>query len=350
MNGRLLGKEGREFALKALDLMDQFGVAPTPENYSVWVCFASDTNPELCETLKNHIEAGGDFSETVNNELFEQYFQWKAIQDAILESGGVMCRELGAVQETLEAAERDTAAYGKALEGASHELTATPDAPGMKKLVESLVSATARMQRRSQALEDRLQATSNEVTQLRSNLEKVREEAMTDALTGIANRKRFDESLRRARRDADTKKQPLSLILCDIDFFKRFNDTWGHQTGDQIIRFVAGCLTRHAGENHLVARYGGEEFGIVMPNTAPNVAEQVAEKIRKTVESKKLLRKSTNEDLGNITVSLGIATYHDGESIEELIERSDTNLYRSKTEGRNRTTVDNSRAPSRSAA
>ena len=351
MNGRLLGKDGREFALKALDLMEQFGIAPTPENYAVWICFASDTNPELCETLKAQIESGEGFNDSINAELFEQYFQWKAIQDAILESGGVMCRELGAVQQTLEAAERDTAAYGKALEGAGNELSTTnPDAPGMKRLVESLVSATARMQRRSQALEDRLQATSNEVTQLRSHLEKVREEAMTDALTGIANRKRFDESLRRARRDAETKKQPLSLILCDIDFFKRFNDTWGHQTGDQIIRFVAGCLTRHAGEHHLVARYGGEEFGIVMPNTAPNVAEQVAEKIRRTVESKKLLRKSTNEDLGTITVSLGIATYQEGESIEDLIERSDTNLYRSKTEGRNRTTTDDGRNRSRSAA
>ena len=86
MNGRLLGKEGREFAHKALELMDQFDVAPTPENYAVWICFASDTNPELCETLRTHIEAGEAFSETVNAELFEQYFQWKAIQDAILES------------------------------------------------------------------------------------------------------------------------------------------------------------------------------------------------------------------------------------------------------------------------
>ena len=349
MNGRLLGKEGREFAHKALELMDQFDVAPTPENYAVWICFASDTNPELCETLRTHIEAGEAFSETVNAELFEQYFQWKAIQDAILESGNLMSRELGAVKQSLEAAERDTVAYGKALEGATHELVASPDAAGMKRLVESLVSATARMQRRSQALEDKLQATSNEVTKLKTHLERVREEAMTDALTGIANRKRFDEALRRARRAAESDGTPMSLILCDIDFFKRFNDTWGHQTGDQIIRFVAGCLTRHSLEHHVVARYGGEEFGIVMPNTDTSTATEIAEKIRKTVESKKLLRKSTNEDLGNITVSLGIAGYRDGESIEELIERSDANLYKSKTEGRNRSTSDASTA-SRSAA
>ena len=340
MNGRLLGNEGREFALKALDLMEQFGVPPTPENYAVWVSFASDTNPELCESLRLHIESKQDFTDTVNADLFEQYFQWKAIQDAILESGGAMARELGVVQQKLQDAERDTVAYGKALEGATHELVASPDADGMKRLVESLVAATARMQRRSQDLENRLQKTSNEVTQLRSHLEKVREEAMTDALTGIANRKRFDESLRRARRAAETKSQPLSLVLCDIDYFKRFNDTWGHQTGDQIIRFVAGCLTRHSADTHVVARYGGEEFGIVMPNTDAATAAEISERIRKTVESKKLLRKSTNEDLGNITISLGVATFRDGESIEELIERSDANLYKSKTEGRNRTTTD----------
>lgn len=220
----------------------------------------------------------------------------------------------------------------------------------MKRLVESLVAATARMQRRSQALEDKLQATSNEVTQLRSHLERVREEAMTDALTGIANRKRFDEALRRARRAADNTHKPLSLVLCDIDFFKRFNDTWGHQTGDQIIRFVAGCLTRHAQEHHIVARYGGEEFGIVMPETDLETAKAISEKIRKTVESKKLLRKSTNEDLGNITVSLGIAGYREGESIEELIERSDANLYKSKTNGRNRSTGDDVAQAKRNAA
>ncbi len=340
MNGRLLGSESRDLALKALDFMEQFDVPPTPENYAVWISFATDSNPELCMSVKDQIESGQPFTETVNASLFEQYFQWKAIQDAIVESGGAMTRELGAVQESLAAAERDTAAYGQALEGASSKLEAAKDQGSIKVLVESLVSATAKMQRRSQDLENRLQETTKEVDQLRDNLEKVREEAMTDALTGIANRKRFDEALRKAKRETDNTGTPLSLVLCDIDFFKRFNDTWGHQTGDQIIRFVAGCLTRHSDDSHLVARYGGEEFAIVMPSTGAVDAAQIAEKIRRTVESKKLLRKSTNEDLGNITVSLGIANYNGAESIEALIERADNNLYRSKTEGRNRATSD----------
>lgn len=349
MNGRLLGSEGRDLAQKALDFMEQFAVPPTPENYAVWVCFASDSNAELCDSVKSKIESGEDFTDEVNSELFEQYFHWKAIQDAVLESGGAFSRELGAVHESLQAVERDTADYGKTLEGATSQLAGIDGGEGMKKMVETLVSATAKMQRRSQALEEKLRETSAEVDQLRSNLEKVREEAMTDALTGVANRKRFDEFLRKARRVSEVDGSPLSLILCDIDFFKRFNDTWGHQTGDQIIRFVSGCLTRHSKDTHLVARYGGEEFGIVMPKADINDAVEIAERIRKTVESKKLLRKSTNEDLGNITISLGVSQYTSGDAIEELIERADTALYKSKTEGRNRTTTEDA-VSKRSAA
>lgn len=350
MNGRILGSEGKELARKALELMEDYDIPPSPENYAVWVSYVSDSNADLCDSVRSHIENGDTFDETICADLFEQYFQLQAIQDAILEGGTKMSAELGAVHESLAAVERDTADYGRALAGATSQLSDATDADGMKKMVESLVSATAKMQRRSQTLERKLQETSAEVTALRSNLEKVREEAMTDALTGVANRKRFDEFLRRARREAENDGAPMSLLLCDIDFFKRFNDTWGHQTGDQIIRFVAGCLTRHTTDAHLVSRYGGEEFGIVMPKTSVQDAVAIAEQIRKTVESKKLLRKSTNEDLGNITISLGAAEYIAGESIEDLIERTDTALYKSKTEGRNQTTAASGADATRSAA
>ena len=205
------------------------------------------------------------------------------------------------------------------------------------------------MQQRSRELERRLHETSSEVVKLRTNLERVREESMTDALTGIANRKRFDEMLRKGRRSADANNESMCLILCDIDHFKRFNDTWGHQTGDQIIRFVAGCMSRNASDHHTVARYGGEEFAVVMPKSSLMEANALAEKIRMTVESKRLLRKSTSEDLGNITLSLGVAAYKHGEAVEDLIERSDANLYKSKNSGRNCVTTETSNSV-RSAA
>jgi diguanylate cyclase len=340
VNGRLHTPEGIELARTALALMAEHGVAPTPQNYAVWVSYASDSIPELCEALQERIARGGPIEDDFCEDLYERHFTFKRIQDAVLETGGAMSRELGVVVRTLEDAERDTAAYGEALAGASGTLEASTDESSLRRMVEGLVSATARMQRRSRELERRLQETSSEVDQLRDNLEKVREEAMTDALTGVANRKRFDEAMRRSRRAAELQGEDFSLILCDIDHFKRFNDTWGHQTGDQIIRFVAACLSRFSKDHHLVARYGGEEFAVVLPKTRLEDAAKIAEKVRATVESKRLLRKSTNEDLGHITVSMGVSQHRLGESVEELIERTDVNLYKSKQTGRNRLTID----------
>lgn len=340
MNGRLQTPEGIDLARRALDLMDQHAVAPTPQNYAVWVAYASDSIPELCEAIQTRVARGEAIDDQVCEELYDRHFTFQRIQDAVIETGGAMSRELVAVVRSLQAAGRDTAAYGEALAGASGRLGEETDAISLKRMVEGLVTATAQMQKRSHALERKLQETSSEVHQLRSNLEKVREEAMTDALTGVANRKRFDEAMRKARKAAELKGEPFSLILCDIDHFKRFNDTWGHQTGDQIIRFVAACLSRYSDEHHLVARYGGEEFAVVMAGAGLDEANQIAEKVRATVESKRLLRKSTNEDLGHITVSVGVSEHRNGESIEELIERTDVNLYKSKQTGRNRVTSD----------
>lgn len=322
--------------------MAEHAIQPNAQNYAIFTAFAGESNPALAAELRDLINGGGAIEQEWLEDLYDRHFTFKRMQDAVMDAGGAMSRELGAVVKSLEEAGRDTAAYGEALAGASGKLGTAQDGASVKRMVEGLVAATSRMQRRSRDLENRLQETSQEVEQLRTNLEKVREEAMTDALTGVANRKRFDESLRKARRSADSQSQPFSLILCDIDHFKRFNDTWGHQTGDQIIRFVAACLSRFSKQQHVVARYGGEEFGIVMPGATLAEASVLAEKVRSTVESKRLLRKSTNEDLGNITVSLGASQFRPGESVECLIERCDTNLYKSKQTGRNRVSADES--------
>jgi diguanylate cyclase len=340
VNGRLQGPEGRTLAKETLDMMERYDVAPTPENYAVFSSFASDSMPELCDAMAARIEKAEPFDQAFCNRMYEEHFAIAKIQEAVMASSGAMGKELAQVRETLKAAEQHTAEYGETLAGAEGAFDENADPSQVRNVVQSLVAATNRMQERSRELERRLHETSSEVVKLRSNLERVREESMTDALTGIANRKRFDEMLRKGRRSADSNNESLCLILCDIDHFKRFNDTWGHQTGDQIIRFVAGCMTRNAGDAHTVARYGGEEFAVVMPKSSLMEANAVAEKIRMTVEGKRLLRKSTSEDLGNVTISLGVANYRHGEAIEELIERADANLYKSKKSGRNRVTTD----------
>jgi diguanylate cyclase len=161
---------------------------------------------------------------------------------------------------------------------------------------------------------------------------------MTDGLTNLANRKAFDEALERAVQAAEATGEPLTLAVLDIDHFKNFNDTWGHQTGDQVIRYVAGVIAGIGASPRTAARYGGEEFAIILPGVDARTALTLVEKLREEIGSRMLKRRSTNQDLGAVTVSAGLAERLPGEPQASFIERADTALYASKRAGRNRTT------------
>jgi diguanylate cyclase len=135
---------------------------------------------------------------------------------------------------------------------------------------------------------------------------------------------------------ARSEDTPLCLFMCDIDHFKRFNDTFGHQTGDQVLRLVGGCLAENVKGRDTAARYGGEEFAVVLPHTALDDAVFVANVIRRAVESKKLVKKTTGDILGSISISLGVAQLGPDDDKASLIARADACLYGAKHAGRNR--------------
>ena len=214
--------------------------------------------------------------------------------------------------------------------------TAVEDASALKSLVGGLSTATQRVRRETASLEKRLESSNKEVARLREHLEQVRRDAMTDALTNLANRKAFDERLEQAC--ADAGRTPLPLAILDIDHFKRFNDTWGHQTGDQVLRYVSTILSRVCSGNRFVARFGGEEFAIIFPGESPGAVMAALEHIREEVSSRSLRRRSTNDDLGAVTLSAGFAEHLPSEGAAALLERADEALYASKRGGRNRVT------------
>jgi diguanylate cyclase (GGDEF)-like protein len=158
-----------------------------------------------------------------------------------------------------------------------------------------------------------------------------------DPLTGIANRRRFEETLGREWRRAMRDGLPLSLVMIDIDSFKDFNDAHGHQVGDQCLRRVSHeireALTR---PGDLLARYGGEEFAAILPSTPLRGAESVAEVLRGRVES--MATRHPGAPRGVVTISLGVATANPGtaSSAEALVAEADEALYRAKRAGRNR--------------
>lgn len=338
MYGRLIGAEGEKHSRFALDLLRKWELPRSPQNYEVALNYALGVHKRVSCAIQAIQDEGGVPAQTDIDRIFEANFQHKHLGDEVLKVGGQVSAELEDVMQRLQEAGKNTAAYERTLAGASDEMSAATDAESIRAMVDRLILSTQKMQSHAASLEKRLSDTNDEVSRLRNNLDMVREEAMTDALTGIANRKRLDDRLNHAISNGEESGEPVCLAVCDIDHFKRFNDTWGHQTGDQIIRFVAACLTRCAGESNLVARYGGEEFVILMPKTGLEMAAELAERARMMVESKRLVRKNTGEDLGNITISIGVAQHHTGDHPADLIEEADTRLYMSKNRGRNRVT------------
>lgn len=325
-------------AQQVLALLAKHKLQSTPNNYELFYMYLTDGSTFLKDDLRQYIDADL-LDEPACKALYNKHFSGQDITDQALSTGRQIGEEMNAVLRLLATAERNTVEYEKTLSGAADALESNDDTASLKRMVETLLSATTKMQRDNHTLEKKLKNTNNEVHTLRGNLQQVRVEAMTDALTGIANRKRFDECMRTGYEAAKNEGKSLCLVLCDIDHFKRFNDTWGHQTGDQIIRFVAGCLQRNATKNQVVARYGGEEFAVIMPGASINNAFTFADNVRAIVESKKLLRKSTNEDMGTVTISMGVAAYEPGVTVEALIECADEALYASKNAGRNKVSI-----------
>ena len=324
-------------ANEALRLMQEHGVWPTPLNYELWLYVAGDPECPLAQEIYRLIKAGETITEDISESLASKFIARLKLNDEVRDAGLKLTRELASITEIIADAQATQKTYSATLEGAKKSMSAV-DTATLQGLVQSLTEATAQVLNHHVKLEGRLTESSREVNRLRKHLDQVRMEAMTDALTNLANRKSFDEALDGHCEQADNTK-PLTLAVIDIDHFKRFNDTWGHQTGDQVLRYVASVLARIGRAPRMAARYGGEEFGLLFPGETIAGVERLLNEARQEIASRVLKRRSTNEDLGTVTISAGVAQREYGEDAFDLLDRADKALYLSKNNGRNKVTV-----------
>ncbi len=321
---------------EAMRLMQEHGVWPTPLNYEIWLYVAGDPDCALAQEINRLIQAGETITEDLSESLAGKFIARLKLNDEVRDAGLKLTRELASITEVIADAQKTQRTYSQTLEGAKKTMSAI-DAATLSGLVESLTEATNKVLDHHSVLEGRLSDSSREVNRLRKHLDQVRMEAMTDALTNLANRKSFDEALDGHCEGDDGKT--LTLAVIDIDHFKRFNDTWGHQTGDQVLRYVASVLARIGRPPRLAARYGGEEFGLLFPGETASSVERLLNEARTEIASRVLKRRSTNEDLGSVTISAGVAQREFGEDGFDLLDRADKALYQSKNAGRNQVTV-----------
>jgi len=253
----------------------------------------------------------------------------------------LISRNIDSVQDIIQNASESADSYRGSLQKASTSLGGELDPNALKILTSKLLAETKQMQATNKELEKRLEVSRDDVALLQNDLEEVRRESMTDSLTKIYNRKCFDQQINKRILESHANATPLCLIILDIDHFKNFNDTFGHQTGDQVLRLVAMILSANTKGKDMAARYGGEEFAIILPEIELKDAIKLAETMRKAIHAKELVKRSTNEKLGRITASFGVAKLSSSDNAMSLIERSDRALYAAKRTGRNRVVGEN---------
>jgi len=330
-----LQQREQALAKTAFALMSECDVVPTPDNFELFYHYASGGDPHTARLMGDMISNRREFTPEALDHLRRQCLSSAKARHAIDTLGEGMSKALDTVLDKIGAAGRDAVAYGQKLSAASGEFGAGNAPEDVRSVIDGLRAATQAMEQRTHALEAELQRSSHEVNELKAKLDDVRKESLTDPLTGVANRKAFDIELTAATMQALETGEPVSLLMCDIDHFKQFNDTWGHQTGDQVLRLVANCLSENVKGRDTAARYGGEEFAVILRSTELQHAINLANQIRGGVEGKKLVKKSTGDILGQMTISIGVAQFAHGETPSDLVQRADACLYAAKHNGRN---------------
>ncbi len=330
-------EQSSEYLRMALDHMGRHRIPVDPENYSVWYEYVSGRNEPLKLVIDDVLSKTRSVTPELNKSLYEKYVatDYKQIIKKIrIELRKVLDTILNHVVDTGGELTR----FSTMINIYSQRLKDDLDAEAIQKVVEDILVETDAINRSGLLLKERIVASTREIESLRTELEKVKMEATTDALTGLRNRRYLETNFGREAEHALKTGSDLSLIMCDLDHFKRINDRYGHLIGDRVLRTSARMLIDCVKGRDIVIRYGGEEFVIVLPETPLKGAIRLAEHICTYFKTMNWKRKDTEESIGHVHVSLGVSQYRHGESLKSLIARADKALYLAKVSGRCRVT------------
>ena len=308
-------KQARKVARETVALLSSLDIAPTPANYALFYHYLSGTSAELTQTIdilrSNHQE----FDPLRCHYLYERFFGSQAISPT--------------TNNHVPGMGQNPPLHSRLIDAPPPHITDTHPAHAQ----DSGLSLQAAPELENAFDSD--DTVSSEISRLRQDLEEMRREAMTDPLTGIANRKMFDQQLRNRAMEAMETGTPLCLLMIDVDHFKQFNDTYGHQIGDQVIRLLAQTLRNNIKGRDTAARYGGEEFSVILPRTDIESARRLAQIICQNVRQKDVISEIDGSAIERITVSIGVGCFEYGEPLGRLIQRADQALYLAKQQGRN---------------
>lgn len=320
--------------------ISEFKLPYTPIAYTVWYEYASGQNPELRKTIQASRKKNDLIDYQKILEWFRHYIsdrQLLVTEEQTKKAGTLLD---GMTSRLTEAGNR-MSRQGDQLKTHIDKLKNASSEPAIKRICQDIVFQTQMIIDGNTDLKNNIDLTVSELDTLKLALKHLKEAAKTDMLTGLLNRRGFEDAIAKPMEDARKKATPLTIIIADIDRFKRINDNYGHLTGDNVLKLLSKLLKNHIKGQDIAARFGGEEFIMALPETQMDGGVVLAEQIRTSLEKMRWQSKNSGKDIGTITTSLGVAQFIPGEDLNTLIARADKALYTAKENGRNRTGTHN---------
>lgn len=343
-------EKASEIAAEALDRIHGEGLSPLPDIFELWYVYYAELNPEVVRAIDILETSQQKITDERCQELHQRFLSETSQNERVKEAGDRIAETIKTVGGAVVSVKTATADYSSSLEEVSEKLSGDNiDIEDARAVIGDVVANTQNMVEQNALLEEELSKSTEVMQELQRDLEMVKKEALTDGLTNLSNRKAFDAEIVRIQKEAAESGAPFCLIMMDIDHFKSFNDNYGHQVGDQVLRLVAKTLFDGVKGRDVVARYGGEEFAIILPETDLQGAIKVGDHLRKAVASKEIVNRNSGTKLGRITLSGGAAEFSKDESLDDLIGRADAALYSAKHNGRNQVSASKGNAANKAA-
>jgi diguanylate cyclase len=330
---RSLSQDARRALMQSImDFLIDHGLDISPDNLILAYGAFSGANPAVARRVTHRLQTG----EPVTQVWIDEVRAETGANRDQLDVEKVMQRletQVDSFQAQAKQARNITVQYGSELEKHVDDLESVEKAG---ELVSDLAELARAMLDRTRRAEQDMRRSEEEVRVLRRNLARARRDAEVDHLTGLPNRRAFEALLNQQHKDAIADQEALSVAFCDIDEFKRINDTHGHDSGDRVIKVIAETLSRISDDKCHVARHGGEEFVMLFRGLTPHQAAEKLDAAREAMAQRKLINRKTDQPFGQITFSGGVADVFGYADVREALRSADEALYRAKEKGRNR--------------
>ena len=305
-----------------------------PSTYALWYEYLSGVNPKLVAAVDERLKNAAPLTQAEIEQFYAKFIDTReaGTLEAYQAGLGELLRRLGEIAASSGAG---TDEYARTLAQCQQDLASISDSDRVQRIISSLVTSTNAVRESTQTLQKEVAATRDEMQQLRGQMGALQNLAQTDPLTRLRNRRGFEQAVAEYALGREADLGGCSVLMADIDHFKRVNDSYGHLVGDQVIRALAQVMQNCVKGRDIAARWGGEEFIVLLPETPGEGAVMLAERLRAAFGKTRIKRGGKQVLNDSVTISIGVAQIGGGEPLEQAVGRADSALYQAKNGGRN---------------